>query len=623
VGVVGHRPNRLKYADLKRLEEVLGIILNGIKDETLAVKRDQGLLFDTAAPSIRAITPLAEGTDRIFAEQALAAGFELCCITPFPVSEYEADFAPPKTLEENSLDRFRGLLEKATTRFALDGTRAEESAAYGAGGEVVLNQSDILIVVWDGDRQKLRGGTEETFDSARRRGTPVVWIDAHSPHAWQLLDAQTPLPAVPEGQRVTPNGAGNVPGLRTWVRDVLELPKLPKGQSPHDHEAAHRREDERKRALQQFYKEHRPRWTLAVMWKAFQQFVGDAKRPSVSLGVAEFEQAIEDEWPRDRSTPLAQLIDSLRKYYAWSDKLAVLYADRYRSAFLLMFMLAAVAVGLALLPVGVPFLSHHWANKACNALELISILAVLVVVHVGRRKRWHERFLDYRLTAELVRHLRIVAPLGGRWPIPQIPAHWATYGQPGATWMAWYVRAVERAIGLPSAVVDRFYLEGYLAELSRIVGGQIDFHWKTMRRCQEMEKRLHRIADALLILTIAACALHLLIHFWPRETPPKGIEASPFVFVCGFFPALGAALAAIMNQAEFRRLANRSKAMAEQMPLLLADITNLRHSIANGPAAGARPPFAHAVSLASAIAGLFVAEVLDWRVVLLDRPLEP
>jgi hypothetical protein len=289
-----------------------------------------------------------------------------------------------------------------------------------------------------------------------------------------------------------------------------------------------------------------------------------------------------------------------------------------------MFMLAALAVGLALLPLGLPeALRSHWVDRVCNILELISIVSILLVVHIGRRMRWHERFLDYRLSAELVRHLRIVAPLGGRWPIPQIPAHWATYGQPGATWMVWYVRAVERAIGLPSAVVDRSYLETYLAELGRLVSGQIDFHWKTMRRCQEMEKRLHRIADVLLLLTLAACVIHLLIQYWPRKDPVQGIDASPFVFVCGFFPALGAALAAIMNQAEFRRLANRSKAMAEQLPLLLADINNLRQAIARAPVAETRPPFGHAVNLASAIAGLSVAEVLDWRVVLLDRPLEP
>ena len=43
---------------------------------------------------MRVVSPLAEGTDRIFAEQALGLGFELCAVLPFPQAEFEKDFAP-------------------------------------------------------------------------------------------------------------------------------------------------------------------------------------------------------------------------------------------------------------------------------------------------------------------------------------------------------------------------------------------------------------------------------------------------------------------------------------------------------------------------------------------------
>jgi hypothetical protein len=82
----------------------------------------------------------------------------------------------------------------------------------------VLTQSDLLIVVWDGQRLGKRGGTEETFDEARSRGVTVAWIDAHAPHQWRLLDAATPLPRVPAGQRVTPDGSGSADSLRQLVR---------------------------------------------------------------------------------------------------------------------------------------------------------------------------------------------------------------------------------------------------------------------------------------------------------------------------------------------------------------------------------------------------------------------
>ena len=184
--------------------------------------------------------------------------------------------------------------------------------------------------------------------------------------------------------------------------------------------------------------------------------------------------------------PSRRLVDRLRPFYAWPDKLAVLYADRYRSAFTIKYLIAALAVVLALLPVALG-LFPSLAEIVCIGLELVAIIRHPRPGGVGRTRHWHERWIDYRLTAELVRHLRMVAPLGGRRLFPQIPAHRVTYGQPGATWMAWYVRAVERWLGLPGAVIDKTYLDDYLKHLEHLVIGQISYHQTTVRRCHNME----------------------------------------------------------------------------------------------------------------------------------------
>src|SRR5437867_3474827 len=117
VGVVGHRPNRLAQANLDQLAAVLRAILNTVKEEVLTVKQRDQRLYDTADVVLRAISPLAEGTDRIFAEQALDLRFELCCVMPFPKAEFENDFAQGKSLETDSLTRFRHLVARATMRF--------------------------------------------------------------------------------------------------------------------------------------------------------------------------------------------------------------------------------------------------------------------------------------------------------------------------------------------------------------------------------------------------------------------------------------------------------------------------------------------------------------------------
>lgn len=122
VGVVGHRPNRLQHAKLDQLAAVLRAVLKTVKEEVLTAKQDCAVLYDDSTPVLRSLSPLAEGTDRLFADQALDLGFELCYVMPFRQAEFEKDFAPGKALEPDSLDRFRSLAKRATVRFELDGS---------------------------------------------------------------------------------------------------------------------------------------------------------------------------------------------------------------------------------------------------------------------------------------------------------------------------------------------------------------------------------------------------------------------------------------------------------------------------------------------------------------------
>jgi hypothetical protein len=633
VGVVGHRPNRLDGGKLGELAATISLILKTVKEETHAVGRERRELYDGACPVMRVVSPLAEGTDRIFAEQALELGFELCAVLPFPKAEFEKDFAEGTALETDSLNRFQRLLAKAATRFELDGTRAEDGEAYGQGGLVVLNQSDLLIVVWDGERQGKRGGTEDTLDQARKRGVAIAWIDAKDPKNWQLLDAATPLPMVVSGQRIIPNRSGTQGAIRALVHEVLELPRPPQ-------DTISKSDDERidpESSLKIFYRETRPPFTVAVFWRVFQSVVAEAKWPGVDFRVKDFEAGVMKEWPRadDRPSPddpptsIAGLIDRLRPFYAWPDKLAVLYAARYRSAFSFNYLTAAAAVGLALSPLAIgPHPPRAW-EVFCYGSELLAISLVLSLVLVGRRKHWHERWLDYRMTAELVRHLRMVAPLGGRRPFPQVPAHWATYGQPGASWMNWYVQAVERWLGLPSVVIDKAYLVKYLAHLISLVEEQFDYHETVVRRCHVMERRLHRASIGLLFSTLVACLFHLVVGIKGESSGPGWLPlflasiGGLLTVISGFFPALGAGLAAIVNQGEFRSLAKRSEAMSQQLDRLKKQIVSLHEEIANTADSATKQYSNRADALASNTAGLLINEVLDWRVVLLDQPLLP
>jgi hypothetical protein len=210
VGVIGHRPNRLQQADLATLSKVINEILRAVKIEMDIFHQNNSLLFGDQPLPCWAITSLAEGTDRLFAEQALDLSFGLVCPFPFPKSEFEKDFTSGNALEPDSLRRFQGLLEQAEkvgglTIIELDGRRSEETAAYSSAGRFILDHSKLLLAVWDGRQQGKSGGTEETLVEALRQGIPVIWVEASNPQRWRFLDGKSALPQGKDGQTSTIN----------------------------------------------------------------------------------------------------------------------------------------------------------------------------------------------------------------------------------------------------------------------------------------------------------------------------------------------------------------------------------------------------------------------------------
>lgn len=195
VGVTGHRWNNLRHANVDLLRASVRAAL-----ERLA----------RAAPGpCRLVSPLAEGADRIVAEEAEALGWPLESALPFPPTEYEKDFA---TAESRS--QFRRLLASAEEIEELGGsreTRESRDAAYAAVGRRVLDSCDALVAVWDGAAARGEGGTAEMVGEARQAGLPVVWILSEPPHEARLLKPEATSRLSPETLRVLEAGFAKPP----------------------------------------------------------------------------------------------------------------------------------------------------------------------------------------------------------------------------------------------------------------------------------------------------------------------------------------------------------------------------------------------------------------------------
>jgi hypothetical protein len=149
VGVVGHRhlgePRAAAFV-ARQCEEALA-----------SVCREHA--------AVVALSAIAEGADTHFAEAALSLNIPLEVIRPF--DEYALDFDAPtaRALYKRLLSRAR-----SETRLPYH-TRSEE--AYVKAMNWVVDQSDLLVVAWDG-RQ---GVTANSARRVTRRGGAWLHID--------------------------------------------------------------------------------------------------------------------------------------------------------------------------------------------------------------------------------------------------------------------------------------------------------------------------------------------------------------------------------------------------------------------------------------------------------------
>lgn len=195
VGVTGHRDLATRYrAHHDAIRGSLGVALIAIREFSAAV------CPRSHTASLRLLSPLAEGADRLAARVAHAIGYRLLAPLPFRQAEYERDF------DAASRTDFRRLIAWAKAEdgvIELSGSRADCDAGYRAVGEFVVTNSDVLVAVWDPRRPSLKGGTGEVIASALRQDRPVVWISpgiagpplllAPTPIVSGLLPATRPL----------------------------------------------------------------------------------------------------------------------------------------------------------------------------------------------------------------------------------------------------------------------------------------------------------------------------------------------------------------------------------------------------------------------------------------------
>jgi hypothetical protein len=579
VGITGHRPNKLDVAAAPRIAAQLRAVFDVIDATAAAIYRDNAEFYAAAGErtyTVRLISGFAEGADQI-AVDACPPSWRVEAILPFPKDEYLTDFAQSAAGDGRDVrPEFLATLAKAAVVTELPAPHGDDrDHAYVVAGNFLLQQIDLLIAVWDGERPK-RGGTGAVAQEAREGGIPVVWIAAHADRAPAVIDRF--------------DDDGPVASAQDWTEALAlrELPPLFAAPSAQRHGSRRSPRD----ALKAFYAEtwrpvtRMPFYDMLKRWTNRQPLQVRIRTRSFADTAARFERFLvaAPQAPSLRE----RLRDILTPRYVWADTLAVHCSHLYRSAYVLSYALSALAVWIALIGI---FVESTAVKAVLVAFELAVISCIIWIVRHGRGRAWHERWLDYRTVAENLRHgnfLSFVGEFGG--------VHGKAFaGGREPPWTLWYIRATLREIGLPSATLDDAYRQPLLAAALRYeVDDQIAYHQSTAEVMHNLDHFLHGLAEACFRLTfwllVAFLAVYGLYHLFSADPVEaslsrffndanievwleKGLKIAKqvvVVFAAGL-PALGAALAGIRVQGDFESAKERSERMVDELTALKAE----------------------------------------------------
>jgi hypothetical protein len=115
------------------------------------------------------ISSVAAGGDLLFAESCIQLALPLRVLLPLPLEEFRKDF------DETSWSRAEEVLRKAASVEVTGGNQSRQECYYECGMETV-QQSRVLLALWDGGPSQGLGGTEDAVSFARGTGRMVVWL---------------------------------------------------------------------------------------------------------------------------------------------------------------------------------------------------------------------------------------------------------------------------------------------------------------------------------------------------------------------------------------------------------------------------------------------------------------
>ncbi len=268
---------------------------------------------------------------------------------------------------------------------------------------------------------------------------------------------------------------------------------------------------------------------------------------------------------------LQPLIESLMSAHREFDARAIRYGHRYRSGFWGIYLLSALAVLCAMMPLALGWDSTSSFMQpfavAWIFAEITVIGAVGMIYWRGHRSDWQGEWLRARTVAELTSYLPLVAPL-----VDFSTAH----GE-----HSWYLRVLnlDQRTSIPGEVAelcqrnerrarelleqawsDTEFVSAYGEWATGVLLSQQAYHTAVAARSHALQHRIHRVTVGLFALTALAALAHLVIHSrW-------------LSLITTVFPTVAASLHGALAQSEAYRLHAASERIARELQTAVDEI---------------------------------------------------
>lgn len=134
----------------------------------LWVRTEIRRILATASGQLYGWSSLAAGADQIFADEVVRANGRLIAV--IPTNNYERFFE-----SQSELKKYKDLLALSHETIRL--TERDPQLAFFAASQMIIDNVELLIAVWDEEPSHGLGGTADVVEYAKRMGRQLVLLN--------------------------------------------------------------------------------------------------------------------------------------------------------------------------------------------------------------------------------------------------------------------------------------------------------------------------------------------------------------------------------------------------------------------------------------------------------------